>query len=274
MEQELQALQKIIDTASEFIVNYGFQVLGAIIILIFGWLAARWTGKAVFKLSNKAKIDITLSRFFGSMTKLVILAFVIIIAMGKFGISIAPFIAALGAVAFGSTLAFQGPLSNYGSGLTLILTRPFVVGDTIRVAGVIGVVEEIKMAYTMLMTEDGELITIPNKHIVGEVIHNSFENLIVDASIGISYASNTDKAIDLIKNILNSNEAVAEKPAPQVGIRNFADSAIEIGYRYWVPTKSYYRILYQVNREIFKAFQKENIIIPFPQRDVHLIGDS
>ena len=271
MEQELQTLQKIIDTASEFIVNYGFQLLGAVIILIVGWLVARWTGKVVYKVCEKARLDITLSKFFASMAKLIVLCFVFIIALGKFGLSIAPFIAALGAIAFGTTLAFQGPLSNYGAGLTIILTRPFVVGDTIRVLGVIGIVEEIRLAYTQLSTEDGELITIPNKHIVGEVIHNSFKNLLVEASIGISYESDPDRAIELIKNVLEHNDAVSEKLEPQVGIQNFADSAIEIVYRYWVPTKNYYQVQHQINRDVFNSFRSENIIIPFPQQDVRIV---
>lgn len=271
MEQQLQSLQKMLDTASEFIVNYGFQLLGAVVILILGWFASRWIGGVIYRLCEKAKVDVTLSRFLTTIGKLVVLTFVIIIAMGKFGITIAPFIAALGAVAFGSTLAFQGPLSNYGSGLTIILTRPFVVGDTIRVAGVTGIVEDIKLAYTTLTTEDAELITIPNKHIVGEVIQNSHEYLVVETAVGISYASDPDTAIALIQQVLKANDAVTDSPEPQVGIQKFADSAIEIGYRYWVPTRNYYRIQYQVNREIFNQFKQADIIIPFPQRDVHLV---
>jgi len=274
MEQELQTLQKMIDTASEFVVNYGFQLLGAMVILVLGWLFARWFGRLVFRLCEKAHVDVTLSRFFASISKLVVLTFVIIIAMGKFGITIAPFIAALGAVAFGSTLAFQGPLSNYGSGLTIILTRPFVVGDTIRVAGVIGIVKDIKLAYTSLTTEDAELITIPNRHIVGEVIHNSFKYLVVETSVSISYNSDPDQAISVIKNLLADNTAVADSPEPQVGIQKFADSAIEIGYRYWVPTVNYYKVQYQVNRAIFNGFKQAGIVIPFPQRDVHLIQSA
>jgi small conductance mechanosensitive channel len=96
--------------------------------------------------------------------------------MGKFGISIAPFIAALGALAFGASFALQGPLSNYGAGLMIIIARPFVVGDTITVKNVSGIVEEVTLATTILTTEDGEKITIPNKHIVGEILNNSFAN--------------------------------------------------------------------------------------------------
>lgn len=271
MEQQLQSLQKMIDTASAFIVNYGFQLLGAVVILVLGWFIAAWLGRVIYRLCKKAGLDITLSRFLSSIGKLSILTFVIIIAMSKFGITISPIIAALGAVAFGSTLALQGPLSNYGSGLTLIITRPFVVGDTIQVAKVTGIVEEVKLGFTVLTTEDAESITIPNKHIVGEVIKNSGKNLVVETSIGISYSSDPDLAIELVKQALTGNEAVADNPEPQVGIQKFADSAIEIGYRYWVPTSNYYRVQYQVNRTIFSSFQETGIGIPFPQRDVHLV---
>ena len=270
MEEELQTLQKIIDTASEFAVNYGFQLIGAVFILVIGWFVSRWVGRLVFTLAQKAHVDVTLSKFFASMAKLVVLAFVLIIAMGKFGITIAPFIAALGAVAFGGTLALQGPLSNYGSGLTIILTRPFIVGNTIKVAGVTGKVKDIKLAYTTLVTEDGELITIPNKHIVGEIIHNTFDYLLVDAVVGISYESDADLAISLVRDILDRHKAVPENPDAQVGIKGFADSAVEIAYRYWVPSEQYYRVQYEVNRAVYNSFKQNGITIPFPQHDIHL----
>jgi len=103
------------------------------------------------------------------------------------------------------------------------------------------------------------------------IIHNSFKNLLVEASIGISYESDPDRAIELIKNVLEHNDAVSEKLEPQVGIQNFADSAIEIVYRYWVPTKNYYQVQHQINRDVFNSFRSENIIIPFPQQDVRIV---
>ena len=183
MEEEIQTLQKTADLAQEIIVSYGFQFLAAIFILLIGWQIAKWISSLVLRLCERIDLDITLSRFFSGLTKTIILVFVGIIALNKFGISIAPFIAALGAVVFGSTLALQGPISNYGAGLTIILTRPFVVGDTIRLENKIGVVDEIKLAYTMLTNEDEERIMIPNNRIIGQVITNSFEYLIVEETI-------------------------------------------------------------------------------------------
>jgi len=267
----IETVQKIADLASEIIVNYGFQILGAVIILILGWFVASWISGLILKLCQRAHLDITLAKFFADTGRLLVLVFVIIIALGKFGITIAPFIAALGAVAFGGTLALQGPLSNYGAGLTIILTRPFVVGDTIKIQGVVGIVEEVKLAYTQLSTEDGEIITIPNKLIVGEILHNSRANLVVEGSIGIAYDSDASKAIEIIRQVLAGNEQVVDEPAAQVGICRFADSAIELGYRYWVPTKQYYETLYAVNALVFERFNAANIIIPYPQRDVRII---
>ena len=272
--QEMKTIQKIIDVVTEFVINYSFQIVGALIILLIGLKLSGWLSRLVLRLCDKRNIDVTLSRFFASSTKILVMMFVIIIAIAKFGISIAPFIAALGAVAFGSSLAIQGPLSNYGSGLTLILTRPFVVGNTITVQDVSGVVEEIRLAATVLTTEDGEELTIPNKLIVGEILRNSFENKIIETSVGISYEDDPEQAIEVLQQVLGQFPEICKDPAPQVGIETFADSSINIGMRYWVPTKQYFNILYKVNLAIHKALAEADITIPFPQQDIHIKKDA
>lgn len=268
--QEMETIQKIIDVVTAFVINYSFQIVGALIILVIGLKLSGWLSRLVLRLCDKRNIDITLSRFFASSTKLLVMMFVIIIAIAKFGISIAPFIAALGAIAFGSSLAIQGPLSNYGAGLTLILTRPFVVGNTITVQDVSGVVEEIRLAATVLTTEDGEELTIPNKLIVGEILRNSFENKIIETSVGISYEDDPTRAIEVLQQVLGQFPEICTDPSPQVGIEAFADSSINIGLRYWVPTKQYFNILFRVNLAIHQALAAAQITIPFPQQDIHV----
>jgi len=270
MEEEIQHVGRVVDVASEFIVNYGFQFIGAILILLIGWQVARWVAALTMKLCQKVRLDITLSKFFANMAKSLVIIFVVIIALGKFGITIAPFIAALGAVAFGGTLALQGPLSNYGAGLTIVMTRPFVVGDTIQVHGVTGIVDEIRLAYTLLSTEDGEKITIPNKHIIGEIISNTYANLLVQTIIRINYNHDPQIAISIIKDILKDHPDVANEPVPLVGIENFAESGYEIGMRYWLPTKRYYELLYDVNTRIQKRLHSEGIELALPKLDVHM----
>ncbi|MDD5644624.1 MAG: mechanosensitive ion channel family protein [bacterium] len=274
MESEFAALQTVVDKIIEFFVNYSFQVLGAVIVLVAGVILGNWAAKIIGRLCEKSKLDVTLTKFLASIGKILIVIFAVIIALGKFGITITPFIAAIGAVAFGATYAIQGPLSNYGAGLSIILGRPFVVGDTISVAGVAGVVDSVRMASTTLINEDGVRITIPNKHIVGEILHNSGEYRIVESSVGISYGDDPEKAIKVIASTLNSLNEIAKKPFPQIGIENFGDSSVDIGYRYWVPTKKYFRTMHMTNLAVYKAIKGANITIPFPQRDVLLKKDG
>lgn len=274
MEQELATLQKVYDLVVTFIIDYSFQIVGAIIILLVGAKLAGWLGRLVGGFCEKKGVDVTLARFFGNVVKIITLAFVVIMAMEKFGISIAPFIAALGALAFGSSFAIAGPLSNYGAGLSIILSRPFVVGNTISVQGVNGVVEEIQLAMTRLSTEDGEVITIPNKHIVGEILVNSFANRIVETTVGISYDDDPEQAIATIKDVLRGVDAIVQEPAPQVGIAAFGESSIDLGLRYWVPTTIYFQTLYRANLAVHKALKQAGITIPYPQRDVHLSGHA
>ena len=274
MFNEINTAERYLDMITEFGVKYGFQVLAAVITLIIGLIVARWLSRVVVRVGEKRNLDITLSRFLGNVVKLIIIGFVLIMALGKLGIAITPFIAALGAIAFGSSLALSGLLSNYGAGLTIIITRPFVVGNTIKVKGVSGVVEEIGLGATHLSNEDGEEITIPNKHIVGEILTNSFENKVVEMTIGISYEADSREATRIIEKALKKIPAIVDQPAPQIGIQEFADSSVNIGMRYWVPTKQYFQTLYQANTAVYDALNEAGITIPFPQRDIHMVPDS
>jgi small conductance mechanosensitive channel len=225
-------------------------------------------------LFERKNFDSTLSKFAVAAVKGIIIGFAIMVALGKFGITIAPLIAALAAMAFGASFAIQGPLSNYGAGLAIILTRPFVVGNTIKVGEVSGIVEEIKLGATILTDEDGVKITIPNKHIVGEILHNSEECKIVEELIGISYNGNPEEAIRIIKNTLDEFQEISKDPTPRVGIQEFGDSSINIGLRYWIPTRKYFETLYSVNLAVYKQLKQANIEIPFPQRDIHVVSRS
>ena len=196
---------------------------------------------------------------------------VAIIALGKLGISVTPFLAAVGALSLGAGLAVQGLLSNYGAGLNIIITRPFVVGDTISVQGVTGQVKEVHLAYTVLSNEDDIEITIPNKHIVGEIIHNSFNNTLAELSIGIGYGEDPQKAIELILKTITSMDEVTNDQQPQVGIESFGDSSVNIGIRAWLPTQQYYQLLFKMNQAIFKALKDADVEIPFPQREVTIL---
>ena len=274
MDEEVREMERIINMIIDFLTKYSFQIVGAIIVLVAGLIVARYLSGFLLRLCERKKLDPTLSKFVANTVRLLIVGFAFLVAMNKFGITIAPLIAALAATAFGASFAIQGPLANYGAGLVIIVTRTFVLGNTITVAGVSGVVEEIKLGATILTDEDGVRITIPNKHIVGEILFNSEEKRIVEEVIGVSYDSDPEDAIRIIKEILLENEEVPREPPPQVGIQKFNDSSIDIGLRYWVHSKSYFHTLYKTNLAVYKRLKQGGVQIPFPQRDVHIVSQS
>jgi len=269
--EELEQVSAIYNMIVTYLVTYSFQILGALVILAIGVYLGRRTGDLVLRLCEKRNMDITLSRFFGSCARIAVISSAVIIALPKLGIQITPFIAALGAIGLGAGLAIQGLLSNYGAGLSIILTRPFVVGDTIRVQGVCGIVKEVHLAYTLLSNEEGEVILIPNRHIVGEIIHNSQADTVLELSVGIAYQSDVDTAIAAIKQGLESVEGLSKVRPLQVGINNFGDSAIEIAIRCWVLTEHLYETKYACNQIIHQVLQAKGIAIPFPQREVRML---
>ncbi|WP_458700048.1 mechanosensitive ion channel family protein [Sulfurospirillum sp. 1307] len=272
MEQELQEVTKFYNTVIEFITNYSFQILGALIILLIGIVASKYIQRYTIKLLQKTKLDEIIVNFISNFVRFLVIAMMGILALGKLGISIAPFIAALGAASLTAGLALQGSVSNFAAGVVLIITKPFKIDDTITVHGVFGQVQDIKLAYTVLINEDKEQITIPNKYMIGDVLVNSFSYRLVEGSVGIAYDSDTQKAIELIKNVLLNHDEVSKDNEPIVGIEKFANSSVDIGYRYWAPTNSYFKVQYAINQEVFNVLKKENIDIPFSQMEIRMLS--
>lgn len=274
MEAELQQFQQIYVQVATYLVEYSFQILGALIIVVLGYFVARRAGLMVEGFMVRHHVDVTLSRFTGAGIKILLIVMVAIIAMGKLGISVTPFVAAVGALSLGAGLALQGLLSNYSSGISIIVTRPFVVGDTITVQGVTGVVQMVQLGTTVLTNEDGVQISIPNKYIVGEIIQNSFVYSIVESSVHISYRSDPMRAIALIRDVLGTVHGIDPKRVPQVGIDGFGTHGIMLGIRFWARTELLFQARYQAHAEIFRVLRDNRIDIPVPQHDVRLLQDS
>lgn len=259
MEQELEFLSNLMNKVTEFAVAYGFQIVGALVVFIIGLKVAAWFGKKIQNICENKGIDATLSRFSGNAIRLIVVICVVIITLGNFGITIAPLIALAGASAFGATFAIQGPLANYGAGLVIILTRPFVVGNTVSVRDVTGVVEEITLSSTILRGEDSELITIPNKQIVGEIIVNSDQHKIVETNMCIEVGADVEVAVRAIRDALNNHPALQGGRQPQVGVQDFAFGGIVVGLRYWVPSQKYFETRFAVNADALKAVKDAGI---------------
>lgn len=274
MNEDIAQIQKITNILIEYLVTYSVQIVGAIFLLAVGaWIAGK-IGKKVENIMRGRDIDITLSRFTGSIVKVMFLVMVAVIALGQLGISVTPLLAALGALGLGVGLAIQGMLSNYAAGFTIIITRPFVVGDTIKVQGVAGLVKEVHLGYTILINEDDVKIQIPNRLVIGEILHNSNNNSLIELSIGVAYDSDTQQVTGLIQDALAKIEEVGSDHTPIVGIDNFGDSSINFGVRFWAPTTKHYELRYAANQLIHDAISKAGVVIPFPQREVTMLKET
>ena len=258
--KQVETVSRWVDTLIEFTVTYGFQIVGALFFLFIGLKVAAWAGRRVAGILDARDVDPTFGRFIGNVIKVVMVVFLVIITLGNFGISIAPLIALAGASAFGATIALQGPLSNYGAGLSIILTRPFAVGNTITVnRDTSGVVEDITLAHTILIGEDGERITIPNKEIVGRIIVNSKKNRVVLTKICIGESEDAEQAVTVLRDTLQSIDEVNDGPKPQVGIHDFTYGGLVLGLRFWVPSDRYFQVRYAVNGAALSALKQARI---------------
>ena len=271
LKKEIDQMAKFYDLVIDFFSNYSFQLIGAFIIFIFGYFVAGKIANGVLNLCEKQNLDITLSRFLANTAKMVIVIMITIVALGKLGVSVTPFIAAIGAVSLGAGLALQGLLANYAAGFNIIIIRPFVVGDTITVQNVTGVVKEVLLAYTIIKDQDDVEITIPNKHIVGEILHNSRHDSLLELHVGIAYKHNPVEVVKLLRETIESLDIIGEQKHLQVGIDEFSDNAITIAMRVWTPTINLFEAKYKAYEAIYLALEKAEIHIPFPQRDVHII---
>lgn len=196
------------------------------VIIIAGVFVSKYLTNIIKRFLDSKKIDVTISKFLLSGVRIIVIGFSIVIALGKFGVEIAPIIAAASVLGVGISFAIQAPLSNFAAGATLIFTKPFKVGDIIDVAGVTGEVTDIKLGRTDMKTVEGITVVVPNKDIIGEVIKNFSEFKRLDIAVGVAYDSSIDKVTDLIRRAAQSDSRVKGKI--EVGIDNFGDSSINM----------------------------------------------
>jgi small conductance mechanosensitive channel len=274
MEEQLDMVEEVYQLIVNFLVNYSFQLLGAVLVLALGFIVGGWISRAVLRLMEHRNVDVTLREFLAGVVKMIVVGVFLLAVLDKIGISVTPLIAAIGGLAVGASFAIQGPVSNYGAGLVIILTRMFKLGDTITVQGCSGQVEEISLATTILKTEDGELIVIPNRQIAGEIHTNSHEFRVVEAQVGVAYSDDPERAISVIREALATIDGVTNDPQPQVGIAGFGDSSVNVDYRFWVPTNRYFEVKHEANLAVFRALGAGGLNIPFPQREVRMLGEA
>jgi len=256
----------------ELLTVYGMKVVAAIVILIVGRWVARGISNLIKKMMAKSKTDETLVKFVGSLSYIALLAFVIIAALNQLGIQTTSFIAVIGAAGLAIGLALQGSLGNFAAGVLMIIFKPFKVGDYIEGAGVAGVVEEIQIFNTQMVTPDNKTVIVPNAKMTGDNIINytAKGTRRVDFVFGIGYEDDIDKARQIIEGIINQDERVLKDPAPMVAVSELADSSVNFTTRAWTTAGDYWSFYFDTTEKVKKQFDAEGISIPFPQRDVHV----
>lgn len=265
-------IEKIIETLTLWITTYSLKIIAALIIFVIGkWLSRKITNLFI-KLLEKNRIDVTLTRFLESIIYYTLLVVVAIAVAGQLGINTASFLTIVGAAGLAIGLAMKDSLSNFSSGVMLILFRPYRVGDFVTVGGVTGTVVSIDIFNTTLNTPDNQRVIVPNANITSQVITNVTANDTrrVDLVIGIGYGDDIAKAKQVLDKILKQEEKVLATPAPTIAVSALADSSVNLVVRPWVKTPDYWTVYFDLTEKIKLTFDQEGISIPFPQQDLHL----
>ncbi len=269
-------LEKIYNTTITWASEYALKVLAAVLILIIGrWLARKIAG-LLARLLEKNGIDVTLTGFLENITYYALLVLVLIAAAGQLGINTASFLTIVGAAGLAVGLALKDSLSNFASGVMLVLFRPFKVGDAVNVAGVTGKVVGINIFNTVLNTPDNQRIIVPNSSITSDVITNITANPIrrIDLVAGIGYEDDIAHAKKVLNEIVQADSRILEDPAPTIAVSELADSSVNFVVRPWVKTGDYWDVYFNLTEQIKVRFDAEGISIPYPQQDLHLFQET
>ena len=264
-------------TAFGSALSWATNILLALLILIIGfWIAGR-VGKSIRNAGERnERLDDTLFRFMGSVAKYVILAFVIIAVLNRFGVETTSIVALLGAASLAVGLALQGAMSNLAAGVMLMVFRPYKVGDFIDAAGKFGKVDEITLFTTVLQTFDNQQIIIPNGQIWGDQIINHSHHPVrgVDMHFGVAYGEDIDKARATIDKVLADHPHILKDPAPFVEVETLNDSSVDFIVRPFCEGAHYFDVRYSLPEQVKKALDAAGIEIPFPHRKVIVVNEN
>lgn len=274
MDTSFQSLDQVRASALDMAVRFGPKMVVAILILCAGYMVGRWVGRVLERLLVRLNLEAPVRSLLVRIAQICVLAIFAIMALQNLGIELLPLIAGLGVAGAGVALAMQGILGNIVAGLSIIFTRPFHVGDYISIAKEEGEVLDISLFTTTLGHTDLSRVVIPNRKIVGEILHNYGKIRRPNISVGISYRTDVDTALNLITDILSTNHRILKDPAPTVGVSRLSESSITIGIGPWVKVPDYDDAISEVNKAILEQFAARNIALAVPQYEVRMLGGA
>ncbi|MEM6511646.1 MAG: mechanosensitive ion channel domain-containing protein [Pseudomonadota bacterium] len=253
-------------------VEFGKNLIAALVIFYLGKWIANALVKGLRTLMEKNDVDKTLETFVCNLVRMALLVVIAIAAIGQLGVETTSLLAVMGAAGLAVGLALQGSLSNFASGVLIVLFRPYKVGDFIEAAGIAGVVEEVQILVTVMKTGDNKKIIVPNSQIMSSIITNysANETRRVDLTVGVSYSDDLDKVRKELEAIVGAEERILKDPAVTIAVSELADSSVNFVLRPWVKTSDYWGVYFDLTETIKKRFDEVGISFPFPQQDVYL----
>ena len=268
--------QLLQDKGMDIGIDFAIKAATALAIFLIGKFVIRLVVRALGKLMEKQEVDKTLETFICNLVRTTLMVVVVIAAIGAIGVETTSFIAIFGAAGLAVGLALQGSLSNFASGVLIVLFRPYRVGDFVEAAGIAGSVEEVQILTTILKTGDNKQIIVPNSQIMDSIITNYSANDTrrVDMVVGVSYDDDLDRVRKTLQELIAAEDRILDEPAPTIAVSALADSSVNFVVRPWVNSPDYWGVTFDLTEAIKKRFDKEGISFPFPQQDVHLYKQS
>jgi small conductance mechanosensitive channel len=272
MNPDLSNLGHVRNELVDLAIRFGPKLVVAILILLAGSMVARWVGQGSERALARIDLEPPVRLLLVRVVRGLVIGLFAIIALQNLGVELLPLIAGLSVVGAGVALATQGVLSNLVAGLNIIFSKPFRVGDYIEIVGVQGQVEQISLFSTTLVHADMSRVVVPNRKIVGEILHNYQKIRQVEVNVGIGYETDLAQALVAIRDIVVGDPRVLRDPAPVVAIAALGDSAVQIAVRPWVSVADYAATGGDLYSALLATCRARGISIPYPQREVRLIG--
>jgi small conductance mechanosensitive channel len=261
------------DKLIEYIISHAGALISAVVVVVIGFIVARWVGKLVDRWLTHKAMEPPMRTLMVRIVRLLIFGMALVVALGTAGMDVTALIAGVGVAGVGVGLAVQGVLGNLVAGLTIIFTKPFRVGEWIEIAGVSGQVKDIELFTTTLMHTDMSRVVIPNRKIIGDILHNYGSVRQLDLSVGVAYGTDLNDATAIVRRVLTGNPRVLKEPVPVVGVTMLADSSINIAIKPWVKVDDFIFAQAEINQAVAEQLRAANISIPFPQREVRLLNN-
>jgi small conductance mechanosensitive channel len=274
MDNNLDAINHAKNELIDLALRFGPKVLVALLILIAGAMAARWAGRALERGLARMEFEPPVRLLMVRLLRVLVFALFAILALQNLGVELLPLIAGLSIAGAGIALATQGILSNVFAGLTIIFTKPYRVGDYIEIVGVQGQVQLITIFSTTLLHVDHSRVVVPNRKVVGEILHNFGQIRQAEVKVGVGYEVDLPQAIAAIRELVLANTRVLHDPPPQVQVVALAESMVQIALKPWVAVADYAPVVGELSLGVVETCRQRGISIPYPQREVRLIGSG